>query len=307
MKLFDRYEVIRKLGSGTAGQVFLCNDTLLGSLQVAVKVFPSWSLETKIQRDRLSREMLILRSIQSPYIVGCYDFHHGADCAAIVMEYAKGQTLRALIDSKSEKYADRKFFIAVQILKGLCDLHKKNIVHRDIKPANIVVDEEMHVKIVDLGLVTSKGTEKPNPLIINSTAISIVGTEFFLAPELLNGGGPSKASDVYAAAMVIFELLTGAGLFKDEGMFKNLEHKTNSAFGPAFTALPLELQIFISRCTAPEPKDRVQNAVEMLKLFNEAVNTLHADDYHACTSAPDMWFRSAAIRVASGVKSSGIY
>jgi len=270
MIFFNRYEVERLIGRGSAGAVYLCRDTLLGSLRVAVKVLPSWLLDDPRQCARIATEALVLRKLESQYTVKCYDFLSNKECVAIVMEYFEGETLRTLINSKTELSIAKKYSLARQLLQGLSHIHEGGLVHRDIKPENIIISTDGLLKIVDFGLITSKGTDKDVPLIRNTEQTSsVVGTSYYLSPDMLEGEGVTQHADVYAATMVLFELLTGQDLFKDEGIYQLFQNKASSNFESAFLSLSEDLQDFITRGTAPKLKDRFKNAKEMLREFKK--------------------------------------
>jgi len=288
--LFNRYKIEKLLGRGSAGQVYLCQDTLIGNLKVAVKVLPKWILDQPKQRARIASEMLILRSIKSPYIVDCYDFHHDQEHSAIVLEYVKGETLRALLDSKKELSVEKKFALARDLLTGLSHIHDQGLVHRDIKPENIIIPPEGKLRIIDFGLITSKGTDKDVPLIRNTEqSDSVVGTLYYLAPEMLDGGIISQRTDAYAATMIIFEILTGAELFEDGGIVRLFLKKSNGEFENAYRSLSSEMQWLIAKGTSPKPEDRFENAQKMLAEFqNVAVNSgvFHQEDFLSLSDQP---------------------
>jgi len=272
MKFFDRYEVEKVLGKGSAGTVYLCRDTLLGSLRVAVKVLPPWILDKPKQRARIAAEALVLRSLKSPYTVQSYAFHHSQECTAIVMEHVEGQTLRALVDSDSDLSIERKCSLVQQLLQGLAHIHSHGLVHRDIKPENIIIPPHGNLKIIDFGLITSKGTGKEVQLIRNSGhSNSVVGTSYYLPPEVLEGVQTSQRTDLYAATMVIFELFMKADIFDEEGLYPLFISKSKGKFGKAYQALSEDLQKFIRKGLAPRPEDRFENAEEMLRGFRQIV------------------------------------
>lgn len=307
MKFFDRYEVEKLLGSGTCGQVYLCRDTLIGSLPVAVKVLSPWLLAKPKQCARIAAEALILRSLKSPYTVQCYSFHNDHTGAAIVMEYVEGPTLRTRLQTDPEFSQAKRLTLARQLLQGLSHIHEYGLVHRDIKPENIVVPLSGALKIVDFGLVTSKGTGKDVALIrTTNSADSIVGTTFYLSPDILDGGEISQHADVYAATMVIFELLTGADLFNDEGLYQTFLRKSKSQFEDSFQGLPRAFQDFIAEGTAPQPADRFANAQEMLQRFKEITlgsGVMKREDF---TELPELRTASGAL-VFSSPAVSGAY
>jgi eukaryotic-like serine/threonine-protein kinase len=197
--LADRYRVIRRLGSGGAAAVFLCEDERLGR-KVAVKRMHAHSPEDIARR--LRREARLGASLSHPGLVSVFDTETYEEGVFIVMEYVEGETLadalgRGPIDTRR----------AVEILRGLASaldhVHAQGIVHRDVKPANVLLAGDGSVKLADLGV----GIATDNTRITQMG--QVLGTPAYMSPEQVDGATPTAAVDIYALGAVAYEMLAG--------------------------------------------------------------------------------------------------
>src|SRR4051794_38340060 len=198
--LADRYRVVGRLGAGGMAVVVLAEDELLGR-KVAVK-----RLHAESPGDagrRFQREAKLGASLNHPNIVAVYDIVADEDGVLIVMEYVDGATLRLEMDSGPMEPA-RAIEVLCGVAAALDHAHEHGVVHRDVKPANVLIARrDGAVKLTDFGIATA--AEQSN---ITGSGV-VLGTAAYLAPERLDGQGGGPASDVYAAAAVAFEMLSG--------------------------------------------------------------------------------------------------
>jgi serine/threonine-protein kinase len=198
--LAERYRVLGRLGAGGMAVVVLAEDERLGR-KVAVKRLHSESPEDAGRR--FEREAKLGASLNHPNIVAVYDIVTDEDGVLIVMEYVDGGTLRLEMDSGPLAPA-RAIEVLCGIAAGLDHAHEHGVVHRDVKPANVLIAHSGGtVKLTDLGIATA--AERTN---ITGSGI-VLGTAAYMAPERLDGDAGGPASDVYAAAAVAFEMLSG--------------------------------------------------------------------------------------------------
>jgi hypothetical protein len=198
----ERYRKIATLGAGGMASVVLAEDTVLGR-QVALKRLHPLGADPR-GLLRLRREALVGASMSHPNLVSIYDVIDSEDGnAVIVMEYVRGETLRDAL-SREERLAPRE---ALRVLgggaAGMDAIHKRGIVHRDVKPANILLGIDGTVKLADLGIASV-----PDDTRI-TTAGSLLGSFRYMAPEQLKDGPATRAIDIYALAVVAFEVLSG--------------------------------------------------------------------------------------------------
>lgn len=199
----QNYRVLRLLGKGGMGEVYLGEDTFLQRM-VAIKEL-SHSLtydEGFIQRFR--REAQLQARLNHPSIVDLYSFFEERGAYYMVMEYAQGKTLRDLIQEIGPIPSARSVSILKQILEALDYAHSMQIIHRDIKPSNIMLDTQDRVKILDFGISRIMGEKG-----LTSTGQAI-GTVYYMSPEQVQAVGDLDGrSDIYSLGVTFFEMLSG--------------------------------------------------------------------------------------------------
>jgi serine/threonine-protein kinase len=197
-----RYREITRLGVGGMATVMLAEDTMLGR-RVALKRVHADG-ESPRSTSRLRREALVGASLNHPNLVAIYDVETGEDGdLVIVMEYVAGQTLG---DAIAGSGAMPPTFV-LEVLEGLAAaldaIHARGIVHRDVKPANVLLGREGAIKLADLGIAVAEDRTRI------TNAGEILGTFSYMAPEQLEGEESTPAVDIYALAVVAFEMLGG--------------------------------------------------------------------------------------------------
>jgi len=149
-KCFGHYEILRQLGAGGMGEVYLARDVKLNR-RVALKVLPeNLSAETEANQ-RLVREAQAAATLDHPHICQIYEIAEAEDCSFIVMQYIEGETLAEKL-GKEKLSVQRSLDLAIQIADALAEAHAHHVIHRDIKPANVIVNEKGQAKVLDFGL-----------------------------------------------------------------------------------------------------------------------------------------------------------
>ena len=212
MDRIGRYKIVRELGRGAMGVVYLATDPTIGR-PVAIKTIRlsevSNAEERARLRERLFREARSAGVLSHPGIVTIYDMEAQDDLAYIAMEYVNGPTLDQLLSGQPLE-AERIFSILGQAAVALDYAHQKGIVHRDIKPANIMVTEDGLAKITDFGIAKISTNEQ-----FTMTG-AIVGTPHYMAPEQVQGQAVDGRADQFSLAVITFEMLTGEKPFRGE-------------------------------------------------------------------------------------------
>lgn len=219
-EIIKRYKVIKRLGTGASGSVYKCKDTMLGSLEVAIKVFPQWVREDPVAAKRIERELKILSRLRHDHIVQFYSAISNESLTGYVMELAHGETLASYINRNTSIPFDEIVFIAKQILSGLDCIHSRGLMHRDLKPANIVIGYDGIIKIVDFGLAVVSDESDSSSSLSTFCKSSLqagdvthrgkfIGTPAYAAPEQLEGAVISSAADLYALGTILYEMITG--------------------------------------------------------------------------------------------------
>ncbi len=210
-KVISRYRIVKKLGAGGMGEVYLAEDAELDR-KVALKFLPPQFTDDAEINARFRHEAKAAAGLSHPNIVTVYDVGEYEGKTFIVMEHVEGQSLRDIMDSNLTKLQKigQILAYAIQIGEGLAAAHNKGIVHRDIKPANILVDGDGRVKIADFGLAKAHGRTQ---LTEEGTTL---GTLDYMSPEQIQGLDVDHRADIWSFGVVFYEMITGHPPFKGE-------------------------------------------------------------------------------------------
>ena len=256
----DRYEVVRKLGSGGFADVFLANDRLLGR-QVALKVLSNRYAHDEQFVERFRREASNAAGLNHPNIVQIYDRGEAEGTYYIAMEYLEGRTLKEVIVKYAPLSSDLLVSVAVQIVEALRFAHRRDVIHRDIKPQNIIIDNDGRVKVTDFGIARAGSASTM------TAAGSILGTAHYFSPEQAQGQPVEAASDLYSLGVVMYEMATGTLPFDgDNPVSIAMKHVHDMPPAPRTLnpAIPENLEAVILRSLGKRPVDRYLTAQAML-------------------------------------------
>lgn len=267
----ENYEIYGKLGEGAFGNVYRVRDNV--GTSKALKLLKLWSITDERERDlilkrfRLEYETGLIKSDFLVHSEG-YGFINGNPF--IVMEFCEKGDLRPFVDKNSSIPQIKEK--AVEILKGLKDLHSHGKIHRDLKPENILLDSEGRAKLTDFGISGHKN-ERLTIRDFFGNPLQVFGTYAYLPPEQLKRVKDTKlfTLDIYSFGVVIYELLTGSLPFGELRVQADLaDYNMNAARGKIRSMslfrndVPVELEKIIRQCLQPNPKDRYQNTGEIL-------------------------------------------
>lgn len=202
---FGRYRLLRELGAGGMGTVYLAEDTELDR-KVALKL-PHFGNAAKVQTERFRREARLSAILDHPNICRIFDIGEHQGRLYLTMAFIEGRSLHDLVRSKGALEPK----VAVNLVRGLATTvayaHAQRIVHRDLKPANIMITKDRNFVIMDFGLARRVEQEEEQ---ITATG-AVLGTPAYMAPEQLRGEGDSIGthSDVYSLGIILYELLVG--------------------------------------------------------------------------------------------------
>ncbi len=256
----DRYEVVRKLGSGGFADVYLANDRLLGR-QVALKVLSSRYAHDEQFVERFRREASSAAGLNHPNIVQIYDRGEAEGTYYIAMEYLEGRSLKEIIVKYAPLSPELLISVAVQILEALRFAHRRDVIHRDIKPQNIIIDNDGRVKVTDFGIARAGSASTM------TEAGSILGTAHYFSPEQAQGQPVEAASDLYSLGVVMYEMATGGLPFDGENPV-SIAMKHVHDLPPAPRSInplvPENLEAVILRSLGKRPVDRYLTAQSML-------------------------------------------
>ncbi|MFM2416518.1 MAG: serine/threonine protein kinase [Pseudomonadota bacterium] len=262
--LNGRYRVVELLGEGGMGLVYRGERLQLGR-PVAIKFLHSPFARSAKFVGRFEREARAMSRLSHPHCVSVIDFGLH-DAPYIVMDFVTGSTLREVLDREALSVT-RALSVARQMLLGLAHAHEEGIVHRDVKPGNVmlatVTGMEDQVRIFDFGLAKLHDSDGEQ----DTTTASVVGTPAYMAPEQASAGPVDARADVYAAGIVLFEMLAGHKPFQGEDAFTVLCMQRDTqpprlaelkpGLSPALCAL-------VEKALAKDPVQRFQSAVEFI-------------------------------------------
>jgi len=218
-----KFEILEELGRGGFGIVYKARDMALDRL-VALKILHPNLVNDPTFLGRFRQEARIAAQLDHPNLVPVYEFGESKGRYYIVMGYMGGGSLKELLKREGRLEPERAREVLGQISAGLTHAHRRGIIHRDLKPGNILFDGEGRARVSDMGFARLLGGE--SSLSMTGTG-GIVGTPAYMAPEIWRGKGAGAAADVYSAACILVEMLTGKVLFEGEStpevMFKHFE------------------------------------------------------------------------------------
>jgi serine/threonine-protein kinase len=262
---FDRFEIVRILGKGGMGTVYLARDLRLGR-QVALKVLNAGELVYEDRRARFMREARSAAAIRHQNVATIYEVDETADGQPfIVMEYCEGETLSQRVRRRSLEAAEF-LSIARQIAAGIAAAHANGIVHRDIKSANIMLEPTGLVKILDFGLAKSLPREAMTPA-FETTSGTFFGTLHFLSPEQARGGAADERSDLFSFGVVLYHMASGHLPFNGDApllVLDKIRDAEPEPFVPIDPQFPLAATKIIGQLLQKNPEDRYQTAQELL-------------------------------------------
>jgi len=282
-KLDGRYEVLERLGAGGAGVVYRGLQVQLGRF-VAIKVLHEETAASPEWRRRFEREARALSVLAHPNVVPVTDSGIDGGVPFLVMELLQGKTLGDLI-KEGPVPLWRALNIARQTLRGLAFAHGQGIVHRDLKPTNVFLqalpDQDDHVRLLDFGMVKFLESSSARTAADLTRAGAVIGTPAYMSPEQVKGASADARTDVYAAGVLLFELLAGRRPFVADSAEGYIgAHLTQPVPSLAKVrprvARAASFQTVIARAMSKNPAGRFKDAAAMLAALEEVSAKLPA-------------------------------
>ncbi len=280
----QEYELGKPLGSGAMALVFEARHKATGA-RVAIKLLEATSRGSRELRERLAREAVLMGSVESPHVSRILAFGWDADQPFLVLERLEGETLATLLRREKRLSPARMVDWVEQLLVGLRDCHRANVIHRDVKPANIFLvtapgQAEPVVKLIDFGVARLNEIASAGASL--TTTHHLIGSVGYMAPEQLEyAKGVTPAADLYAAGAVIYRALSGRLPFVGR-TFDVLAKLKTEAVASLLSTLPGmppndELDAFLDRALSREPEHRFATATEMLEHWWRVAAALDRD------------------------------
>jgi len=274
--LTSRYRLERRLGRGGMGTVYKATDTSL-ERTVAVKLIREDLVSSSEAAERFRREAKAAAAFAHPNLVTVHDFGVDSDTRVfLVMEMLEGSTLRQRLEQQ-KKFAPQQI---LQVLAGVCAglqaAHENGLVHRDLKPENIFLAQSGAgevAKILDFGLAKFLASPSASAATMDTVAGVLMGTPQYMSPDQLNGEAASPAWDIWALAVITYEMLTGTHPFPATSVGQMHYAIVNGRFTPLSTCLPdapAEWQQFFERALSPKTAVRPQSAKEFVSTLGKA-------------------------------------
>ncbi len=288
----DRYRIVRLLGRGGMGEVYLADDTELHR-RIALKLFSQEEVGGSDARDHLVHEARAASALSHPNVCTVFEVGDADGQAYIAMEYVEGRTLDALIAGR-DLPVDRVARYGAQIAAAIAHAHENGVIHRDLKSANVVVTDDGRAKVLDFGLASTGGDDQAAATrnVTSAEAGRVSGTLPYMAPETLRGQPADARSDVWALGVILYEATTGRLPFTGETAFE-----VSTAIMKEDTELPATaapgLAAIIRRCLQKAPGERYQSAAEV----RAALETLQSGTTGSGTAV--------AAEVEAAVRASG--
>ena len=257
--LDGRYLVESRIASGGMSTVYRGRDVRLDR-PVALKVMDPRYAGDQQFLTRFHREARAIARLKDPGLVAIYDQGDDPAHPFLVMELVDGGTLRELLRERGPMPPHAMAAVLRPVLSGLGVAHRAGLVHRDVKPENVLISDDGEVKLVDFGLVRAIAEAG-----ITSTSV-ILGTAAYLSPEQVEGAATGPRSDVYAAGVMAFELLTGTTPFTGDNPLAVASQRLDRDVPPpssVIAGVPAELDAFVARATARRAEERFADACEM--------------------------------------------
>jgi transcriptional regulator with GAF, ATPase, and Fis domain len=264
--LNGRYKLVRRLGSGGMGEVFLAHDLIQDGKEVALKALNEGVKTSYLQYFK--HEFKALCSLSHPNLAPVYDFGQieGTGRPFFTSEYVRGQSLLRIARRLS---FEETCNIVVQICRALDYIHNRGLIHHDIKPDNILVEEgseqgpPYRVKLIDFGLVGRSRRE---------TSSTVPGTIYYIAPEIFLGRKIDRRSDLYSLGVLLYQVSTGVLPFEGATQMDIIRghlEETPTPVSKLRPDVPQGLVRIISRLIAKEPSERYAGAKDVIRAINE--------------------------------------
>jgi serine/threonine-protein kinase len=264
-----RYSILKPLGRGAMGAVYLAADPVLNR-QVAIKMV-ELGIEEASQRsfllDRLLRDAKAAAILSHPNIVSIYDVIEEQGTAYVVMEYIPGDSLAGFLERNPTPGSELTLEMLRQMASALDYTHSKGVIHRDIKPGNVMRDPNGVVKILDFGIarISDGRTSTPTSM--------VMGTIEYMSPEQLKGDALDGRADQFSLAAVAYRMLTGSTLFGLHTV-ATITYKVVNEMPPAPTQrnslLPPAVDRVLMRALAKSPSERFRSCCEFSEALTQA-------------------------------------
>ncbi|HEY1173361.1 MAG TPA: CHASE2 domain-containing protein [Verrucomicrobiae bacterium] len=266
----SRYRLIKCLGKGGMGEVWLADDALL-QRKIAIKLLPASMRRDQVAMENLHRETARGQLLAHPNIVRVHDLHEDAGVTFLTMEYIDGINLWDYQHNQTQQVVPWEVLApwAAQLCEVLAYAHGENVIHRDLKPANIMVDRKGRIKLADFGIAATL-SETMNHA---TRHMPHAGTLNYMGPQQMDGLLPHPSDDIYSLGATLYQLLTGRPPFFGEDVYSQVKQSIPPLVSERLRELnvenpvPREAEAALAQCMAKHREDRPASVRELAKLL----------------------------------------
>ena len=260
------YKIIKSLGEGGMGTVYLAEHELIGR-QVAIKSLHSNLTSNEQFILRFRREAKLLASLDHPNIVRLNEYIEHEGRFFLIMEYVAGSELNTYINKVIGGIPEKKLIILFsKILDAIAYAHRKGMIHRDLKPSNIIITKDESVKILDFGIAKLVKENKE----LTKSGVQ-VGTVRYMSPEQVRAKKVDKLTDIYSLGVILFQMAVGKAPYNNISAFDTQLKIVNESLPKAqddYSKVSNKIQSIIDKATQKEKKDRYLNCEDFLEALN---------------------------------------
>ncbi|MBL8344429.1 MAG: serine/threonine protein kinase [Rubrivivax sp.] len=267
-KRIGKYPVIREIGKGAMGTVYEGFDPDTGE-KVAIKILRAEHLgdsSADSASARFEREAQATRRLRHPNIVAVHEYGEQGRIKFIAMEFLDGRELRQLMRERGRFGLDDAVFVLLQLLDALGHSHQHGVVHRDIKPSNVMVMDGLRIKVMDFGIARIESA--------NFTQMgTLLGTPSYMSPEQVRGEAVDGRADLWAAGVMLHEMLVGRSPFAARTPFEVMQNAASLELAPVsslVSGLPTALDAVMRRALARHRDERFQEAGDFARELTKA-------------------------------------
>jgi serine/threonine-protein kinase len=288
------YEVEEELGQGGMGVVYLARQPSL-ERRVVLKTLRRDLAEDPSHEERFTREAQAAARVHHPNVVVVYDCFSYRSERFIAQEHVDGKDVATVLAQLGRFEPRCAGLVALEVARGLEEIHSHGIVHRDLKPANILLGRAGEAKIADFGIaLDGKGAA------LTQTG-QAMGTPLYMSPEQMRGARVDSRSDVFSLGVVLYEMLTGRKPFAEEsaegeGLLARIDAGRRPPVRKLAPKTPRALARFVERCLRAKPKRRFSGGAELRRALERQLGSPSAAD---CRDEIEAWLWDKKVFKAS--------
>ena len=270
-KILAHYRIVKKIGAGGMGEVYLAEDTRLDR-KVAIKFLNEEFSQDSEELKRFIQEAKAASALNHPHILTVYEIGEVDGKNYISTEFIEGKTLRDHLCAKKALELGRVLNLSIQVCEALSATHQAGIIHRDIKPENIMIRKDGYAKVLDFGLAKlsepdAAGSEASTRPLFKTAPGTVMGTASYMSPEQARGRAVDQRTDIFSIGVVMYELLTRRQPFTGETSHHTMVailEKAPPPMSDASISLPVELERIIFRALEKKVDRRYQKITDLI-------------------------------------------